>query len=100
MFYDEIGRIPKDEKELWEILREQFWIVREVLRELPIQEKEHLIRPQELKMPEAGAAYVSYRGDKETDARDDVLERGSQLLACIHQAMDEKKISPKFIQQW
>lgn len=96
MFYDEILRTPRNEEEMWEILREQFWLVREVLWQLPVQERKHITGDEDWPWPR----FVSYRGKPPADPRDGVLKSAQKLLPLVHQLLDEKTITPEFIQSW
>ena len=102
MYNDEVNRIPCDEDELWDALREQFDFVRHVLWELPVETKEDAL---ERRLREgdgkAGMDVIRYRDvNEEIGQRDHFLELGRSLLTYIGQAIEERQLTPEFVQQW
>lgn len=106
MYNQDATRIPKDEPDMWELLWQQFEYVRHVLWELPVESKQDALenayhRNTDEKTVRSGMAVIRYRdtGDG-LDQRDHFLSMGRKLLPYIHQTLDERKMTPEFVQQW
>jgi len=106
MYNQDATRIPKDEPDMWELLWQQFEYVRHVLWELPVESKQDALenayhRNTDEKIGRSGMAVIRYRdtGDG-LDQRDHFLSMGRKLLPYIHQTLDERKMTPEFVQQW
>ena len=102
MYNDEVTRAPKDEDELWELLREQFEFVRDVLQNLPAETREEALEnAADTKRSRTNLTVVRYRGtSEELDNRDYYLEMGRTLLPYIKGAIKRRKLTPRFVQQW
>ncbi|MEL3890447.1 hypothetical protein V6B08_09230 [Ferrovibrio sp. MS7] len=106
MYNDDILRIPANEDEMWKVLREQYVFVRHLLYELPVETKEQALDVDLQSTPTAELARISmgsvrYRNvSEENDQRDYYLEIGRGLLPYIERALDERKLTPEFVQQW
>lgn len=106
MYDDVITRIPADEDEMWEVLWEQFDHVRHVLWELPLETEEEALankRHSEIggRVHRDGMNAIRYRNTGgELDQRDYFYQMGRDLLPYVHQALDERKLTPEFVQQW
>lgn len=106
MYNDEAIRIPANEKELWEALWEQFEFVRHVLWDLEVETKEEALdndyhERENGSVSRDGMGVIRYRdtGDH-LDQRDHYLAMGRNLLPYIHQSLDERRLTPGFVQQW
>jgi hypothetical protein len=105
MYDDAVLRIPRDEPELWEILREQFFHVAEDFAR-PIETKEDALgnrfhRDHEGKTLRDGLMVIRYRHvGNELDNREHFLAMGRELVPYIAEALSREKLSPEFIQQW
>lgn len=106
MYNKDVLRIPSDESDMWDLLWEQFEYVRHILYELPVEDKEGALTNVfhdrgDGKINRGRMAVIRYRdtGD-ELDQRDHYLDLGRELLPYVHQALDEKKLTPEFVQQW
>lgn len=106
MYNEDVTRIPVDEDDMWDILEEQFSYVRHVLWELPVETKQdaldnkyHIERGQGVER--SGMAVIRYRDTgNELDQRDHFLSMGRELLPYIDWSIDERKLTPEFVQQW
>lgn len=106
MYNDDAIRIPANENELWDVLWEQFEFVRHVLWDLEVETREEALDNdyhirEDGSVSRAGMAVIRYRdtGDQ-LDQRDHYLAMGRDLLPYIHQSLDERKLTPEFVQQW
>lgn len=106
MYSDDATRIPANEVELWDVLWEQFEFVRHVLWELELETGEEALAEVHHKREDGTISRVSMGGIRyrdtgdELDQRDYYWKMGRELLPYIHQALDEKKLTPEFVQQW
>lgn len=106
MYDDDATRIPTDENDMWEALWQQFEYLRHVLSELPVETKEDALA-NSYHLETRGSVYrsgmtvIRYRDTgPELDQRNHYLEMGRELLPYIHQVLDERKLTPQFVQQW
>lgn len=106
MYDDIVTRIPADEDEMWDVLWEQFEHVRHVLWQLPVETREEALRNKYHLEPDGraqrdGMHVIRYRNESgELGQRDYFLKMGRELLPYVHQALDERKLTPEFVQQW
>ena len=105
MYNEDVTRIPKTSDELWEVLWEQFEYVVHVLYDLPVETEEqalaHVGNPRETSSERGAMAMIRFRGTRaDFDQRQYYLEMGRELLPYIHQAIDERKLTRRFVQQW
>jgi hypothetical protein len=107
MYDDEITRIPRSENELWDILEKQFEFIRLVLWETPVETEEDALnrkydqRADGTFSKNRGMTVIRYRGRNEHyDQRNHYLDMGRELLPYIHQAIDQRTLTPEFVQQW
>jgi hypothetical protein len=107
MYNNDVTRIPRTEDDLWDVLEEQFDFVRLVLWETPVESKEDALSGKYDKLPDdtiskdRGMKVIGYRGRNDKyDQRDHYLEMGRELLPYVHQAIDERTLTPEFVQQW
>jgi hypothetical protein len=106
MYDDDSLRIPSDEDEMWHVLWEQFEHVHYFLWQIPVETKEDALSNkyhQELdgKARRGGMHVIRYRNvSGEVGQRDHFLTMGRDLLPYVHQTLDERKLTPEFVQQW
>jgi hypothetical protein len=106
MYNEDVTRVPKNEPDMWELLWQQFEYVRHVLWELPVESKEDALgnmhhKDTGEKVYRSSMAVVRYRDTgNELDQRDHFLAMGRELLPYVHQTLDERKLTPEFVQQW
>jgi len=106
MYNDIVTRIPADEDEMWGLLWEQFEYVRHVLWELPVESKEDALsnkyhRKFDGKAQRNGMLVIRYRNASgELGQREHFLKMGRDLLPYVHQVLDERALTPEFVQQW
>ncbi|MEF2549408.1 hypothetical protein VQ045_19900 [Aurantimonas sp. E1-2-R+4] len=107
MYNDDVTRVPRNEDELWEVLREQFEFVRDVLYDLEVETREealenvHHERLPNGRYARGGMNVIRYRGTcVELGQRDHYLAMGRDLLPYIEQAIDQRQYTPDFVQQW
>ena len=100
MYNDDATRIPTDEAELGRSWRAQFEYVRHVLRDVHVETKEEALENGDDRGYRQGMGVIRYRDTGvELDQRDLYLAMGRELLPYIHQSLDEKKLTPEFVQQ-
>lgn len=106
MYNDEVTRPPRDEDDMWDLLREQFEFVRDALWQTPIETKDDALenlhhREKDGSIKRDGIAIIRYRNTGgEIDQRDHFLKMGEGLLPYIHEALDKRELTPEFVQQW
>lgn len=106
MYNEEIRRSPKDEDELWIILRQQFDFVREVLWETPLETREDSLNDRYqgvggLESSRAPMVAIRFRGTSaDYDNREYFLNVGRKLLPYVDWAIDTKQFTPEFVQKW
>ena len=107
MYNEDVTRVPRDADDLWVVLREQFDFVRDVLWDTEIETHEDALDNIYHRQNDAGAvqrgsmAAIRYRGtSEELNQLDHFLEMGRSLLPFIDQEIDERRMSPEFVQQW
>ncbi|HWK13876.1 MAG TPA: hypothetical protein VNS02_05730 [Rhizobiaceae bacterium] len=107
MYDDFLTQIPADEDELWDMLWEQFELhILSVLWHSPVETKEDALSNKYHREPDGriqrdGMHVIRYRNESgEIGQRDYFLEMGRELLPYVHQALDERKLTPEFVQQW
>lgn len=106
MYDDTVTRTPADEDEMWDVLWEQFEHVHYVLWQLPVETREDALSNKYHRGPDGkaqrdGMHVVRYRSESgELGQRDYFLKMGRELLPYVHQTLDERKLTPEFMQQW
>lgn len=102
MYDDEILRIPGNEDEFWEILRDHFNHAHQILWEAPVEtRKDALAGIYRAKPKGSPMEAIRYRNtSNEYDNREHFLKIGRDLLPFIHQSIDERRMSIEFVQQW
>jgi|ThiBio_1000_plan_1041568.scaffolds.fasta_scaffold00984_5 hypothetical protein len=106
MYDDIVTRIPADEDEMWDVLWDQFEHVHYVLWQLPVETREDALGDKYHqgsggKARRDGMHVIRYRNESgELGQRDHFLKMGRELLPYVHQTLDERKLTPEFVQQW
>lgn len=106
MYNEDVARLPKNRKDLWCVLREQFEFVEQVLHRTPVETREEALansrhRQENGSVLRAGMNAVRYRNvSNGLDSREHFLEMGRELLPYIAQALDREEWTPEFVQQW
>lgn len=106
MYSEDLTRIPTDEPDMWNLFRQQYEFVHHVLAELPVETKEDALdNAYHLeaggKFLRSGMTVIRYRDtSNDLDQRDYFLEMGRELLPYIQRALNERKLTPEFVQQW
>lgn len=106
MYNEDVTRIPTDESDMWGVLWEQFEYISNILWNLPVETKDEALKnahhhKADGNIDRSGMRVIRYRGtSKEVDQRDHYLSMGRELLPYIHQTLDERKLTPEFVQQW
>lgn len=101
MYDDQVNRIPRNVDELWDVLLEQFEYVHFILCELKIETQEDALNRHLRRHAKAGMDLIRYRNiSEEIDQRDHFLELGCSLIPSVQQALEERRLTPRFIQQW
>ena len=81
------------------MLWKQFEYVRHVLWDLDVETKEEALANGNDPAFRYGMGIIRYRDTGEqVDQRDHYLAMGRDLLPYIHQSLDEKKLTPEFVQ--
>lgn len=105
MYNNDAMRMPVDEEDLWKVLRAHFVLVRDAL-EMPVETKEQAFDVEYQSTPQAKLARISgglirYRDvSEENNQRDYYLEMGLELIPYIKNALDARKLTLEFVQQW
>jgi len=107
MYNDEILRVPADEDDFWQIVREQYDYAAMVLRDFDVEDKDEALgvfddEDAQGKQNRKGLSFViPFRGTSyELDNRDHFLKMGEELLPWIEEAIAARKLTPEFMQQW
>ena len=107
MYDDDSIRIPTDEAELWTILRYHYDLARMVLLDSAVEGREEALglidneESRQKKRLKGLSAVIPYRGTSpEMDNRDHFLEMGCDLLPYIERGLEERILTPQFVQQW
>ena len=102
MYNDDVLRIPRNEGDLWVLLREQFEHARMILWDAPVETRQEALDNTYRGKAKGGPMKaIRYREtSKEYDNREHFLAIGVGLLPYIDQAIDERQLTPEFIQQW
>lgn len=103
MYNDDLLRTPTDEKELWEILSEHFKYIEHVLYDHPVETEDDALKLtyRDKKRRGGGLRVIRYRGvSEELDSRDHYLRLGQELCPLVAQLLDERRLTPEFVQVW
>ena len=95
MYNEIVTRVPADENDLWEVLREQFAHIPHVLWDLHVETKEEALANGDDPAFRQGMGVIRYRDTG--DQLDHFLAMGRSLLPYIHQSLDERKLTPAFV---
>jgi hypothetical protein len=104
--YDpEYNLVPTSKRHLWEMLEQHFNFIEEILWNTPVESREDALTQRLRKGPNGidnSPMYLIKYQDvhKDYDNRDHFLKMGRELLPYIRQALDERKITPEFVQKW
>lgn len=104
MYEDELTRIPRDENDLWKVLRDHLDLAKMLFVDAAIEGEDDALDPEKRKKNAAAKAWgamIPFRGTSvEWDNRDYFLDMGSSLIPYLEMAVEARDMTPEFVQQW